>query len=180
MRFTPTDVDGCWIVDAEPYEDSRGGFARAYCVQEFAAHGIDATVLQANLSWNTRAGTLRGLHRQVAPAAEGKLIRCLRGELVDCCLDLREDSSTFGRPAMVTLSAANRRALWIPPYCAHGFITLVDDTEMLYMMSGMYAPEHERGQRHDDPAFALTWPREVAVISDKDRAWPAWDGRPLP
>ena len=156
MRFSKTEVDGCWIVDAEPYEDSRGGFARAYCVAEFADHGIDVTVLQANLSWNTRAGTL-----------------------VDCCLDLREDSPTFGRHVMVTLSADNKRALWIPPHCAHGFLTMSDDTEMLYLMTGMYSPEHERGQRFDDPAFGLTWPREVAVLSDKDRAWPDWDGRPL-
>ncbi len=180
MRFSKTEVDGCWIVDAEPYEDARGGFARAYCAAEFADHGIDISILQANLSWNTHAGTLRGLHRQVAPASEGKLVRCLRGELVDCCLDLREDSPTFGRHVMVTLSADNRRALWIPPHCAHGFITMADDTEMLYLMSGMYSPEHERGQRFDDPAFGLTWPREVTVMSDKDQAWPEWHGRPLP
>ena len=179
MRFSPTAVDGCWIVDAEPYEDSRGGFARAYCVQEFAEHGIDVRVLQANLSWNTRAGTLRGLHRQIAPAAEGKLVRCTAGAITDCCLDLREDSPTFGKNVMVELSAANHRALWIPPYCGHGYLTLTDDTEVMYQVSGMYTPSAERGQRYDDPAFGLEWPGEVEVISDKDKAWPDWDGKAI-
>lgn len=177
MLFTPTGVDDCWIVDVEPVEDARGGFARTFCVAEFAAHGLPTTVMQGNLSWNVAAGTLRGLHRQVEPGAEGKLVRCVRGVILDCCLDVREDSPTFGRHVLVELSAENRRALWIPPYCAHGLLSRTDDTEVLYQTSGMYAPAHERGIRYDDPVFAIPWPAEVRVISEKDRAWPAWSGR---
>ena len=136
--------------------------------------------MQANLSFNHKAGTLRGMHRQIPPHAEGKLVRCIRGTIIDVALDLREDSPTFGRHAMVELSADNRRALWVPPYVAHGYQTLADDTEVLYQVSGPYAPEGERGQRYDDPAFGLQWPHEVTVISDKDRSWPDWDGKPIP
>lgn len=180
MRFSPTDVAGCMIIDLEEHSDDRGFFARAFCTEEFAAQGLDTQVVQANLSFNHRAGTLRGMHRQIAPYAEGKLVRCIRGAIVDVALDLREDSPTFGRHAMVELTADNRRALWIPPYVAHGYQTLLDSTEVLYQVSGPYAPEGERGQRYDDPAFGLQWPMEVAVISDKDRSWPDWDGRALP
>jgi dTDP-4-dehydrorhamnose 3,5-epimerase len=180
MRFSPTDVDGCMIVDLEEHSDDRGFFARAFCTEEFAAQGLDTEVVQANLSFNHRAGTLRGMHRQIAPHREGKLVRCIRGAIVDVALDLREDSPTFGRHAMVELTADNRRALWIPPYVAHGYQTLLDNTEVLYQVSGPYAPEGERGQRYDDPAFGLRWPMDVAVISEKDRTWPDWNGRAIP
>ena len=179
MKFTSTEVDGCWIIDLTPFGDERGGFARTFCTEEFAAHGIDTHVAQANMSWNTLAGTLRGMHRQIEPHAEGKLVRCTRGTIVDCCLDLREDSLTFGRNVMVELSADNRRALWIPPYCGHGYLTITDDTEVTYQVSGRYAPGAERGQRYDDPAFGLHWPGEVTVISPKDTNWPDWDGKPI-
>ncbi len=180
MIFTPTAVDGCWIIDLKPFEDERGGFARTFCVEEFAEHGIPTEVKQANMSWNARKGTMRGMHRQIAPAAEGKLVRAVRGTIVDCCLDLREDSPTFGKNVMAELSADNHRALWIPPYCGHGYLTLTDDTEVTYQVSGMYSPEHERGQRYDDPAFGLNWPIPVEVISEKDRSWPDWDGKEFP
>lgn len=180
MRFLPTEVEGCMVVELEARSDDRGFFARTFCTDEFAAAGLDTQVVQANMSFNHRAGTLRGMHRQVPPHAEGKLVRCVRGAIVDVALDLREDSPTFGRHAMVELSADNRRALWVPPYVAHGYQTLVDETEVTYQVSGPYAPEGERGQRYDDPAFGIRWPLEVTVVSEKDRSWPDWDGRPLP
>lgn len=176
MKFLPTEVDGAMIVELEPHSDDRGFFARTFCTEEFGAAGLDTTVVQANMSFNHKAGTMRGMHRQIAPHAEGKLVRCIRGTIVDVALDLREDSPTYGRHAMVELSADNRRALWVPPYCGHGYLTLTDDTEVLYQVSGPYAPEGERGQRYDDPAFGIDWPREVAVISEKDRTWPDWEG----
>ncbi|MFK5690587.1 dTDP-4-dehydrorhamnose 3,5-epimerase [Ornithinimicrobium sp. LYQ92] len=180
MRFTPTEVQGCVVVDLQEHSDDRGFFARAFCTTEFAEQGLDTMVVQANLSFNHRAGTLRGMHRQIPPHAEGKLVRCIRGAIVDVALDLREDSPTFGAHTMVELTADNRRALWVPPYVAHGYQTLADSTEVLYQVSGPYAPEGERGQRYDDPAFGITWPHEVTVVSDKDAGWPDWDGRPLP
>lgn len=179
MRFTETAVEGCWIIDLAPFEDDRGGFARTFCQDEFAEHGIETRVAQANMSWNHRAGTMRGMHRQIEPHAEGKLVRCVRGTIVDCCLDLRENSPTFGENVMVELSADNHRALWIPPYCGHGYLTMTDDTEVMYQVSGMYAPGAEQGQRYDDPAFGLEWPREVTVISEKDENWPDWAGKKI-
>ncbi len=172
MIFTPTDVDGAWIIDLEPFSDDRGLFARTFDAEEFAARGIDAGVAQANLSFNHRAGTLRGLHRQVPPHAEGKLVRCTAGAIVDVAVDVRPDSPTHGRHVMVELSAANRRALWVPPYAAHGYQTLTDDAEVTYQVSGRYAPGGEQGFRFDDPAFAIDWPLPVTVISAKDAAWP--------
>lgn len=177
MKFTATDVDGCMIVDVEQRQDERGFFARTFDLEEFVQQGLDTTVVQANMSFNHRAGTVRGMHRQIPPYAEGKLVRCVRGTIVDVALDVREDSETFGSHVMVELSSDNRRALWVPPYVAHGYQTLTDDTEVTYQVSGPYAPEGERGQRYDDPAFGLTWPLPVSVISDKDRRWPDWDGR---
>lgn len=172
MIFTPTDVDGAWIIDLEPFSDDRGLFARTFDAEEFAARGIDAGVAQANLSYNHKAGTLRGLHRQVPPHAEGKLVRCTAGAIVDVAVDVRPGSSTYGRHVMVELSAANRRALWIPPYAAHGYQTLTDDAEVTYQVSGRYAPGGEQGFRYDDPAFGIVWPLPVSVISGKDAAWP--------
>ncbi|MDO5712113.1 MAG: dTDP-4-dehydrorhamnose 3,5-epimerase family protein [Micrococcales bacterium] len=179
MIFTETAVDGCWVIDLKAFQDDRGGFARTFCVEEFAQHGIETNVAQANMSWNAKKGTMRGMHRQIEPAAEGKLVRCVRGTIVDCCLDLREDSATFGANVMVELSSDNRRALWIPPYCGHGYLTTTDDTEVMYQVSGMYAPDAERGQRYSDPAFGLVWPGEVTVVSQKDQDWPDWDGKPI-
>jgi dTDP-4-dehydrorhamnose 3,5-epimerase len=179
MKFTPTAVDGAMIVELEERGDDRGFFARTFCVDEFAAAGLDTSVVQCNMSYNYKAGTMRGMHRQIAPYAEGKLVRCIRGAIVDCALDLREDSPTFGKHVMVELSADNRLALFIPPYVAHGYLTLTDDSEVTYQVTGPYAPEGERGQRYDDPAFKMTWPRSVEVISPKDAAWPDWDGKPI-
>lgn len=175
MKYTPTAVDGVMIVDLEERGDDRGFFARTFDVTEFAAHGLDTTVAQANLSYNHRAGTLRGLHRQVPPHAEGKLVRCTAGAIVDVAVDVRPDSPTYGQHVMVELTAANRRALFIPPYVAHGYQTLTDGTEVVYQVSGPYAPGGEQGFRYDDAAFGIAWPVPVTVISDKDAAWPLVD-----
>ncbi len=179
MKFTPTEVEGCMLIDLAEHPDERGFFARAFCAEEFAEHGLDTLVAQANVAFNHRAGTLRGMHRQLPPHAEGKLVRCTRGAIVDVALDLREDSPSFGARVMVELTAENHRALWVPPYVSHGYQTLVDDTEVMYQVSGPYAPGAEKGQRYDDPAFGIPWPHEVTMISDKDRDAQDWNGRPL-
>lgn len=179
MEYTATAVDGCWIVDIQAHTDERGFFSRTFDRTEFEERGMDSFVAQANMSFNHRAGTMRGMHRQVEPYAEGKLVRCTRGRIVDCCLDLREQSPTFGKHVMVELTDENHRALWIPPYCAHGYLTLTDNTEVTYQVSGPYAPQGERGHRYNDPAFGLKWPREVDVISEKDSNWADWDGKPI-
>lgn len=187
MRYTPTAVVGVLIVDLKPRTDDRGFFARTFDVSEFAEHGLDTTIVQGNLSYNHRAGTLRGLHRQMPPYAEGKLVRCTAGAIVDVAVDVRPDSPTYGAHVMVELSAANRTALFVPPYVAHGYQTLVDDTEVTYQVSGPYAPRGEQGFRYDDAAFGIVWPVPVTMISDKDASWPlvdtaasAPDGSPAP
>lgn len=172
MKYTQTAVDGVTIVAIEPHADSRGLFARTYDAKEFAERGMDAVVAQCNLSFNHKAGTLRGLHRQVPPYAEAKLVRCTAGAIVDVAVDVRPDSPTYGSHVAVELTAANRLALYIPPYVAHGYQTLVDDSEVIYQVSGPYAPEGEQGFRYDDQAFGIDWPLPVSVISDKDSAWP--------
>ncbi|NTW42579.1 MAG: dTDP-4-keto-6-deoxy-D-glucose epimerase, partial [Cellulomonadaceae bacterium] len=147
MRYQTTAVDGVLVVDLELREDDRGFFARTFDVTEFAEHGMDTTVAQCNVSFNHQAGTLRGLHRQVPPHAEGKLVRCTAGAIVDVAVDVRPDSPTYGAHVMVELSARNRTALYLPPYVAHGYQTLVDDTEVTYQVSGPYAPGGEQGFR---------------------------------
>ncbi len=180
MKYLPTEVDGVVVVDLEPFSDDRGIFARTFDAADFEAHGLDAAVVQCNLSFNHNAGTLRGLHRQVPPHAEGKLVRCTAGAIVDVAVDVRPDSPTYGKHVMVELTAANRRALFIPPYVAHGYQTLVDDTEVTYQVSGPYAPGGEQGFRYDDAAFGIVWPLPVAVISGKDAAWPLVDAADAP
>ena len=172
MRFTPTEVEGATVVDLEPFTDDRGIFARTFDADEMAAHGIDPHVVQANVSFNHRAGTLRGLHTQVDPAPEAKLLRCTAGAIQDVIVDLRPDSPTRWQHVAVELSAANRRALYVPEYFAHGYLTLTDGAEVTYQVSRAYTPGTERGLRYDDPDLALPWAREVTVISDKDASWP--------
>lgn len=179
MKFTPTDVDGCYIVDLEPFSDDRGMFARTFDVSQFEAVGLPTHFVQSNLSTNRVAGTLRGLHRQIPPYAEDKLVTCVKGAIVDVCVDLREESDSFGKHVMVELNDTTGRALFVPAYCGHGYQTLVDDTRVTYQVSGPYAPEGERGQRFDDPAFGIEWPLPVASISQKDATWPDWEGRPI-
>lgn len=172
MKYTPTEVDGVVIVDVEPHRDDRGFFARSFCATEFDRLGMDSTVAQTNVSYNATRGTLRGLHRQVPPYSEAKLVRCTRGAIVDVAVDVRPDSPTYGRHVTVELTADNHRALFLPPYVAHGFQTLADDTEVIYQVSGPYAPEGEQGFRWDDPEFGVQWPLPITVISDKDATWP--------
>jgi dTDP-4-dehydrorhamnose 3,5-epimerase len=174
MEFLNTDVAGAWLVEPAPHQDPRGRFMRAWCEREFAAHRIDFVPLQANLALSKLKGTLRGLHYQVAPSLEAKLVRCTRGAVFDLVLDLRHDSPTYRRWYGARLSADNGRMLYVPDGCAHGCLSLEDDTEILYMASAYYSPSEARGVRHDDPAFAISWPLEVASISDQDRNWPLW------
>jgi len=174
MRFTPTRLSGAFILDPERREDARGHFARTFCRREFEAHGLKPDIAQANIAWNARKGTLRGMHYQVAPAAETKLVRCTRGALWDVIVDLRPGSRTFLEHIGVELSAENGRQLFVPELFAHGYITLADDTEAAYQVGEFYAPDAERGIRYDDPALGISWPVPVEVISDKDAAWPAF------
>lgn len=176
MKFHQTEIPGAFVVDLEAREDNRGFFARTWCRSEFERHGLNADVVQANMSYNARRGTLRGMHFQVAPHAEAKLVRCTRGAIFDVIVDLRPDSSTYRRWVGVELSADNRRALYIPEGCAHGFMTLEDHTDVMYQVTASYAPGAEGGVRYDDPAFGIEWPLPVAVISDKDTAWEDFRG----
>ncbi len=175
MIFTPSKVHGAWIVDLDRRTDERGSFARAWCQREFAAHGLDATLAQINVSHNIHRGTLRGMHFQAAPYAETKIVSCTRGAIYDVALDLREDSPTYLQWDAVELTADNRRMFYLPEGCAHGFQTLTDDSEVLYFMSEFYAPGYGRGVRHDDPAFAIEWPLHITCLSEADRSWPAYE-----
>jgi dTDP-4-dehydrorhamnose 3,5-epimerase len=177
MRFVPTRIHGVYEIELEPHSDERGSFARAFCFQELSEAGLEGRCVQANLSTNHRAGTLRGMHYQLPPATETKLIRCIRGALYDVIVDLRPGSPTYLEHHGVELSADNRRALYVPGMFAHGFQTLEDDTEAFYQVSEFYTPGAERGLRYDDPALAIDWPLPVTVISDKDASWPMLEER---
>jgi dTDP-4-dehydrorhamnose 3,5-epimerase len=176
MRFTETKLKGAFIIELERLEDERGFFARSWCEREAAAYGLYPKWVQCNISFNKQKATLRGMHYQSAPFAEAKLIRCTMGAIYDVLIDLRPDSSTFKQWVAIELSAENRRMLYIPEGFAHGFLTLDDNTEIFYQMSQFHAPTHARGVRWNDPAFAIEWPFDVRVISDKDRHYP--DFRP--
>lgn len=172
MRFQATALPGMFAVLADPAFDDRGAFLRSWSRAAFAAAGIDFAPCEVSMSENPRRHTLRGLHFQAAPAAEGKLVRCLRGAAHDVALDLRQGSPTYGRSAAILLSAEQRNAVFIPPGCAHGFLTLTDDTRLEYMIDVPYAPALARGVRWDDPGFAIAWPAAPAVISQRDLTWP--------
>lgn len=172
MLFQPTNLADAYLVDLEKATDERGFFARTWCVQEFAAHGLDSNLVQCNLSYNQRQGTLRGMHYQMAPFAETKLVRCIRGALYDVIIDLRPTSPTYLHWLGVTLSAENRTALYVPQGFAHGFQTLTDETEVFYQMSTFYAPEYARGLRWNDPRFQIEWPLPVTVMSARDQGYP--------
>ena len=172
MRFVPTALGSVTVVELEPREDRRGYFARAFDVNEFAEHGLNPRVSQANLSHNLRRGTLRGLHYQRPPHAEAKHIRCIRGAAFMAVVDIRPDSPTHLRHATVELRAGDQRSLYVPEGCAVGMQTLEDVTELLYAVSEFYAPDAEGGLRYDDPALDIAWPLAVTTISEKDAAWP--------
>lgn len=171
MIFTETKLPGAFIVELETRGDERGFFARAWCKKEFAEQGINLDWVQANLAHTKQGGTLRGLHYQIAPYEEAKLMRCIRGAIYDVIVDLRPGSPTYKQWLGVELTADNRKALYIPEGFAHGYQTLVDDTEVFYLVSQFYTPGSEQGIRYNDPAFGIEWPLEVQVISDKDKSW---------
>lgn len=172
MIFETTPIEGVAIIDLDKRSDDRGFFARSFCREEFTEHGLDPMVEQCNISYNVKAGTLRGMHYQLPPATESKLIRCLHGSIVDVIVDLRVDSPTYLQHVMVELSAENRRSFYVPPMFGHGYQTLTDDAEVLYMVNQRYTPGSERGLRYDDPALGIEWPVPVTVVSDKDAGWP--------
>jgi dTDP-4-dehydrorhamnose 3,5-epimerase len=169
--FTETTLEGAYVVELERLEDERGFFARTFCAREFEAMGLNPTVAQANVSFNRHKGTLRGMHYQAPPAAETKLVRCIRGAIYDVIVDLRPDSPTYLWHYGVEMNAENRKAIYVPDLFAHGFQTLEDDVEVTYEMGEFYTPNAKRGLRYDDPAVGIEWPLEVSEISDEDRSW---------
>jgi dTDP-4-dehydrorhamnose 3,5-epimerase len=177
MIFAETALSGAFVIDPEPSEDARGLFARTWCARELQSRGLETRIAQCSTSFNKRKGTLRGLHYQVAPAAETKIVRCTRGALYDVIVDLRPDSPTFLRHVAAVLSAANRRMLYVPVGFAHGFQTLEDDTEIFYQISEFWAPEQARGVRWDDPLFGIAWPEDQRTIIERDAQFA--DFRPL-
>jgi dTDP-4-dehydrorhamnose 3,5-epimerase len=173
VRFTPTSLDGAFIIDPEPIEDERGFFARTWCQREFEVHGLDPRLVQSNIVFNRSAGTLRGMHYQAEPYEEVKLVRCSRGAIFDAIIDLRPGSATFGRHFTVVLSAGNRHQLYIPRGFAQGYQTLEDDTEVVYQMSEFYVPASARGVRWNDPAFGIEWPPVGRrIIAPRDQSYP--------
>ena len=172
MKFYKAELEGAYIIELDKLEDQRGFFARTWCQKEFEEQGLAARIAQANVSFNTRAGTLRGMHYQDAPKEETKLIRCTRGALYEVIIDLRRGSPTYKRWICAELTEQNYKMLYVPAQFAHGYVTLEDKTEMIYFMSEFYTPGVERGLRWNDPEFGIIWPRPVEVISDKDANWP--------
>lgn len=175
LKFTPLPLLGAHVIDLEKRGDERGFFARFFCESEFAQHGLASRFVQINTSFTGKQGTLRGMHYQLPPAAEVKVVRCVRGALFDMILDLRPRSSTFGQWTGAELSAENRTMMYVPEGFAHGFVTLVPDTEVIYLVSAQYVPQAERGVRFDDPKFAIRWPVVPTEVSEKDRNWPDYD-----
>jgi len=172
MIFKETKLAGVVEVDLDPRSDERGFFARSWCEGEFGAHGLNSRLAQCNVSFNTKKGTLRGMHYQDDPYPEAKLVRCTQGAIYDVAVDLRPQSATFKQWFGVVLSAENRHMLYIPEGCAHGFLTLTDASEVFYQMSEFYHPETARGVRFDDPAFRVSWPEKIEIISERDRTYP--------
>lgn len=172
MRFEPTDLPGAWIITPEPVRDERGFFARVFCARELGEKELETNFVQHSISASVTKGTLRGMHYQREPHGEVKIVTCLKGAILDVIIDLRAGSPTFRKWQGFELTQENRDRLYIPKGFAHGFQTLTDDVEMLYLISAFYEPAAASGVRYDDPAFGITWPLPVAVMSDKDRAWP--------
>ena len=171
MIFESTKLKDAYIIELDKLEDERGWFARSWCQREFREEGLDPNLVQCNISFNRMMGTVRGMHFQLPPHAETKLVRCTQGALYDVIVDLRPDSPTFLRWVGVQLTAENRRTLYVPKGFAHGFQTLADNTEAFYQMSAFYAPEYARGVRWNDPLFDIHWPEEIIMISGKDQAY---------
>ncbi len=174
MIFTETKLRGAYQIDFELRADERGYFSRSFCQQEFSAHGLKTAIAQSNVSFNKNKGTLRGMHFQISPKAEAKLVRCTRGAIFDVIIDLRPESANYCSWVSVELTANNHRMLYIPEGFAHGFQSLEDDSEVFYQMFEFYSPEHARGVRWDDPAFRIVWPLPDPIMSDKDRTYPLY------
>ena len=174
MRFTETPLKGAFVLEIEERKDDRGAFARTFCMKEFTDHGLKPTVAQCNLSYNYKAGTLRGMHYQIPPAVETKLVRCTRGKIYDIIVDLRPGSPTYLQHFGIELTEDNHKALYVPEMFAHGYQALTDMAEVAYQVGEMYTPNCERGIKYNDPALGLTWPMEPTVMSDKDKNWPAF------
>jgi dTDP-4-dehydrorhamnose 3,5-epimerase len=171
MRYTETKLSGVILVDPERHEDERGFFARLWCRDELAQHGLNPQLAQCSVSNNRRKGTLRGMHYQAEPHAEAKFVQCIRGAIYDVALDLRRDSPSFGKWFAAELTAENRRMLYLPEGCAHGFQTLTDDCDVLYFISTPFHADLSRGVRWDDPAFQIEWPLPVSMISQRDQSY---------
>ena len=172
MKFIETRLKGAFIIEPERLEDERGFFARTFCQKEFEAHGLNPRMVQCNISYNKHKGTLRGMHYQVAPMAEAKLVSCTRGAIYDVIMDLQPESPTYCQWLAEELNAENRKMIYIPEGFAHGFQTIEDETEVFYQMSEFYSPEHARGVRWDDQVFRIKWPLDTKIISEKDRNYP--------
>jgi dTDP-4-dehydrorhamnose 3,5-epimerase len=175
MKFIPTPLAGSFVLELERREDERGYFARSFCLNEFKTHGLDFSIVQSNVARTLKKGTVRGLHYQIPPSREAKLMRCTQGAVFDVIVDLRPDSTTYGKHFGIELTQDNGRALFVPPMFGHGYQSLEDNSEVTYLVSDFYNPGCERGLRHDDPAFNITWPLAVSSISDKDRMWPLFN-----
>jgi len=172
VKFHETPLSGLYLVELEALNDERGFFARSFCVQEFDRLGLESTVAQCNISFNAKKGTLRGLHFQTTPHEEAKLVRCTQGAIYDVAVDIRPDSPTYLEWFAVELTADNHRSIFIPHGFAHGFQTLADSSEVLYIMSEFFHPESARGLRWDDPAIGISWPLKNPIMSNKDRSYP--------
>jgi dTDP-4-dehydrorhamnose 3,5-epimerase len=172
MIFSETELKGAFLIEAERKEDERGFFARTWCETEFKEHGLNSNLVQCSISFNKRKGTLRGMHYQIPPFEEVKLVRCTRGEVFDVIIDLRPDSKTYKKYISAVLNEENRKMLYIPAGFAHGFQTLSDNAEVFYQMSQFYSPEHGRGVRWNDPAFGILWPEDERIIIERDRNYP--------
>ena len=177
MRFLPQTIAGVFVVETDAHRDERGSFARIFCTDEFAAAGISFATPQMNLSGNAKRHTLRGMHYQDPPHAEAKFVRAVRGSAFDVVIDLRTDSPTYKKWLAVTLDSRTLNGVFVPEGCAHGFLTLEDDTDILYQMGRPFVAGHERGVRWDDPAFAIAWPALPAVISPRDAQYPNYANR---
>ncbi|WP_136416245.1 dTDP-4-dehydrorhamnose 3,5-epimerase [Herbaspirillum sp. ST 5-3] len=175
MKFTPLRLSGAFLIEPEPLADERGFFSRTFCAHEFAEHGLETSLVQCSISYNKLKGTLRGMHYQKSPHEEAKLVRCTMGAIHDVIVDLRPDSPTCRQWTAVELNAENRSALYVPKGFAHGFLTLVDDTEVFYQMSAFFHAECAAGVRWNDPVFAIDWPAQVQVISSRDNSYPGFD-----
>lgn len=175
MKLSSTNIAGCKKIELERHEDSRGFFARVWCAEEFANAGLPNSVVQCSISYNRQAGTLRGMHFQLPPSSEGKYVRCIRGSIFDAIVDLRATTGTYLETVTVNLDDNERAAIYVPPGCAHGFQTLEDDTEVLYMMSDVYVPELSRGFRWNDPAFDIHWPDPDPILHERDASYPDFE-----